>query len=207
MVQALLNKSVLSNVALGLAGVAVVSTMVVRSSTAAFTDSTDTSGSWDAGTVSLTDVASATFAVTGAVPGDSGSECVDVIYDGSADVGQSVKLYTSALTDSDGSGTGTLTAAGLSDNLRVTVSVYVAGESCATASPTSVAPVYATAPIADVGDTLAAAIDSGWTPNPETGTDTTRAFKIDWELPSDTPNDAQGDGVDTTFTWHVQSNA
>lgn len=212
MMKALLNKSALSNVALGLAGVAIVSTMVVRSSTAAFTATTDTTGSWDAGTVSLTDNdgGNASFTVAKMTPTESGSKCLDVTYAGNADVnaGQTVKLYTSALTDTDGTvhNTNTSTHLTLSDDLTVTVSVYDAGQTCA-ANTTAPAQKY-TGTLADIADAFGTtAIDSGWTPNPETGTDTARAFKIDYLLPGTTGNDAQGDGVDATFTWEIRSNA
>lgn len=204
MIKSLHNKTVLSNVALGIAGVAIVSTMVVRSSSAAFTGQTGNAGNtWDAGTVTLTDndAGSAKFSVANLRPTDAGNACIEVTYTGSLTPAASVKLYA-AVTDSDGAGTDTGAAAQLSDDLDVTVSIYGATETCATVTPTK-STVFTTAALGTMPASYATGVNSTWTPTG--GANETRAFEIAYVLGSDTANDAQGDGTAADFTWEATS--
>ena len=67
----------------------IVSALVYRTSSAAFTDNTDNpANNWAAGTVTLVDddgdnASSAMFDTTNMVPGDSISNCIEVDYTGS----------------------------------------------------------------------------------------------------------------------------
>lgn len=68
-------------------GVLVLSLLVVRTSSATFTDTTAGAGSWTAGTVLLgaEDVATLTFDGELIVPGYREARCVEVTYDGNVD--------------------------------------------------------------------------------------------------------------------------
>lgn len=90
---------------------ALISVLLVRTTTAAFTDTTDNTGNvWSAGTVVISDDDSAAtmFSVSNMKPTDSSTECITVTYAGSLDA--AVRVF------------GTITAGdGLDDYLNLTV--------------------------------------------------------------------------------------
>lgn len=200
----IMNKSLLSNAALGIAGVALVSTMVVRASSAAFTGSTSNdANSWDAGTVSLTDNdgAAAKFTVTNMKPGATGTACIEVKYTGSITPVEAIKLY-GTVTNTDGAGGATNVASGqLSDDLDIVVNVFAATQTCATGTPTRTA-VY-TGTLGTLPTAYASGSATSWTPTG--GANEVRAFELTYTLGSDTANDAQGDGADANFVWEASS--
>jgi hypothetical protein len=54
--------------------------------------------------------------------------------------------------------------------------------------------------------TTGAPLSTGWTPDADTTRlDMNRPFKFTVTLGTDTPNDAQGEGADATFTWSATS--
>ena len=195
-----------------------VSFMVVRTSSAAFTGSVTTSGeSIAAGTVSLTsdDVGTALFSLTGLLPGASNEYCVDVTYDGDTAPGNSVEFFGTGngstagwLTDASGGADGT----DLDDQIDVTV--YGADTTCGATADISALNTLLSglsgATLIDGVDlstlaTSASPVDTGWTPD---GANDTYAFyiKVDFPLLSDASvqNQAQGDTVTGSFTWQVE---
>jgi hypothetical protein len=94
-------------------GLALSAVLIWQGSHSAFTATTLNSGnSFSAGTVSLTDDDSGTamFAVTGLEPGDTGSKCIVVTYNGS--LASTVNLYVA---------TGGLTGTGLAPYLNIVI--------------------------------------------------------------------------------------
>lgn len=184
----------LQAVAAVVAALALTSVMVLRTTSAAFTDTTDNaSNSWDAGSVTLTDddSGSALFSATDLVPGDSSTGCIEVTYGGSLTLSSAATLYASVSETTVGGD-------GLGNDLDVVVERGAATDTCALmVTPTQI-----------YSGTLAAfnssgsPLGTGWTPG--TG-DTVRPFKFTVTLGNDTPNSAQGEGADATFTWSVTS--
>ncbi len=81
-----------------------VGALVFQHSSAAFTDTTESTGSsLGAGTVVLSDddAASAMFSVGAMVPGQSEVECIEVTYSGTIADPAGVKLYSAGYVDSD----------------------------------------------------------------------------------------------------------
>jgi hypothetical protein len=191
-----------------------VSLLVVRGSDAVFSDATDnTANTWNAGTVTLAndpendgtfgDATTAEFTASTLIPGDTGTGCIDVRYDGTVTAGASltnVVLYTANLIDTDG-GSDAGDGAKLSDDLDLVVNVYGAGEDCSTAVPTKTE-VFASAPLDTMPASYATGVDSGW--KPAAGGEV-RAFEFAWTLGADTANDAQGDAAQIDFVWEIQT--
>lgn len=142
--------------------------MVVRTSTAVFTGTTDTAGSWDAGTVTL--------------------------------------------TDDDGAGQTTgVNAEKLSDDVDVTVetmdSTTYAGTTCTAwrdeegGTELLGTEIFASNAVANMGTDYSTGHGT-WVPAAKSEK---VIYLVHWTLGTDTANDAQGDGVDVTFTWEAQS--
>lgn len=176
------------------AALALTSVMVLRTTSAAFTDTTDNaSNSWDAGSVTLTDddAASALFSVIDLVPGNSNTGCIEVTYSGSLTLSTAANLYA-AVTET------TVGGDGLGNDLDVVVERGASGDTC----------TLLTTPTQIYSGTLAgfntsgSPLGTGWTPG---SGDTMRPFKFTVTLGNDTPNSAQGEGADATFTWSVTS--
>lgn len=90
------------HIAAAILGLLVVGTLVARTSSAAFSATTDnTANSWSAGSVAISDddAAAAMFTVANLSPGVGSTECITVTYAGSIDT--TVKLY-GAVTGGDG---------------------------------------------------------------------------------------------------------
>lgn len=191
-------------IAAAFAALLLVTAMVWQVSSATFTGTTDNGpNSWDAGTVALSDNDNGTamFTVTGLKPGDTGTDCVYVTYDGTltgADI-TNVKLYASTTgTDGDG-GSDTLL-----DHLDMEVVRGATTEDCTVSlgSITSTT-VYANDLLGNFNADFATGHDSAWNPS---ATGDSVPFFFTWDLPSTTGDAAQGDGATATFTWEVQSN-
>lgn len=179
------------NLAAGLGAVALVSGMVLQMSSAAFTGSTSNAGnSWDAGTVSLSDnkSGSALFSATGLKPTDNVSNCIQVTYNGSITPSGAIDLAASVTNTTVGGN-------GLGDDLDVTVTMGLAGTTCALPGVGTTVYTGTLAGLATAQDT--------WTP--VVGVDTMRPFTFSVTLGNDTANDAQGEGADATFTWSATS--
>lgn len=179
------------------AGLALVSGVVLQVSSAAFTDSTDNGSSWGAGTVDLSDSRNgvAMFAAANMVPGDGDTQCIDVTYKGSVTPAAAIALSALVVESTDGDGNG------LGDDLDVTLEMGPAGTDCSTMGTSGTA-IY-TGTLAGFG---AGAGLATWIPDPEGGAlDMSRPFRFSIELGASTPNDAQGDGAEATFTWFATS--
>lgn len=193
------SKTLLSNAALGVVGVALVSTMVVRASSAAFTGSTSNdANTWDAGTVTLTDndAGAAMFKAANLRPGDTAKKCVEVTYTGSLTPAEAIKIH--GVIDS---GTSPAASATLSDDLDIVLNIYAATQTCATANPTP-SPVYS-GTLAGLPSGYATGSTTAWTP--AGGASEVRAFELTYTLGTDTSNDAQGDGATANFVWEATS--
>lgn len=191
------------------------SAVVVQTSRAAFTaQTTNDANSFMAGTLALSHDAptSSRFAVSGWVPGDTATECIEVTYTGTASTSSGVRLFAAGLVDVDGAADSGA-AARLSDDLDLTIAVYAAGQTCATASPTATV-LYGAGTPSGADGTIAGlaaghtgyanALVSGWTP---TTSPETRAFRITATLGADTADDAQGDSATVDFVWEIQAGA
>lgn len=172
----------------------VVLALVVDATRAAFSASTTNPGnSWQAGTVSITDDDSGTalFSATGLVPGDTGTNCVVVRYDGSA-VPARVRLSGAAaggtlgqyldLTVQRGSGTA---ATGFGD--------------CTGFSATETLYTGTVAGFATSHGSFATGVGT-WNPS-ATGQES--VYRFTWTLQDD--NAAQGASVNATFTWEARA--
>lgn len=186
-----------------IAALALVSTMVLRTSSAAFSGTTENAGNaWDAGTVTLTDDdgGSALFTASGMVPGDSSTQCIEVTYTGTVDT-SGTAFYVSTYTDSDGA-SDTGAKAQLSDDLDVDVLMGALGSTCSPWSGVGATTLHSATALQSLPATYGAG-GTAWTPT--AAVDTTRAFQITVTLGADTANDAQGDGATATFMWEAQS--
>ena len=172
--------------------------MVMRVSSAAFTATTDTTGNWSAGTVTLSDddggVSAAFSNSSTMVPGDTDQACIAVTYDG--DVATAgVRMY----------GSTTSTGGDLGEFLHVTIDeVTIGSGDCAT--PDTVNTLFTTAPLSvaagsftSTHTTWSDGLTTGWSPS----SNETRTFRITLALQDD--DGAQGLDTTATFTWEAQS--
>lgn len=174
----------------GAAGaLAVISALVVQTSSAAFTARTENAGnSWSAGTVALSDNDNGTamFNESGLVPGRTGTRCIVVTYTGS--VPSNVRL-SAQITGGTGLGAyldmtvarGTGSSADCSD-FASTESVYTGTLDAMAATHRDFASGAGT-----------------WQPT----TGQTATYRFRWTLRDD--NAAQGRTVQSTFTWEAQN--
>lgn len=190
----------LAGVLLGVVGVLVASTMVWKASTAAFTaTTTNGTNTFSSGTVGLSDSDNGTAMFTAPpsiAPGDQGSACIRVTYNGSLD--STVKLYTASLSD----------AGGLGSHITMTI------EEGAT-SPANAAGVFdctnftpgatiATATLAQLGThTTWAAGYGSWAP---TAAGQTKDYKFSWDFDAAAPDSVQNTSVSLGFVWEAQNN-
>lgn len=182
----------------GVASLALISLLVLQVSSAAFTAKTSNSAnSWATGQVALTDDAGdpavAMFDVSGMVPGQTVTRCIEVTYTGSADP-EPVKLYASG-ADS-----------GLGQYLDVTVtegSGSTFGDCGGTfvADPAQGAQIVS-ATLADF-KTAHTNFSNGagiWDP---TTTGDKRVYQFVVQLNANTPDSAQNASAAATFTWET----
>ena len=179
---------------------ALVSLLVVRTSNAAFFDTTDNPGNeFSAGDVVLTDDdggVTAMFTMPNMAPGSTGTRCINVTYEGTLDA--DVRLY------------GAATGSGLEDFLDLTVERSTGAAGGATFSCTGFveagkAAVWTNATDGDLGAFLSAATDFAtgadtWAPAGATPVTVSYRFTVGLQ------NDGNASGLDATvgFTWEAQ---
>ena len=171
-------------------GLAASAAMVWTASDAAFSGLTKNTGdTWSAATVSIADDdgGTAAFAVTGAMPGDSGSKCITVTYTGGP--AATVKLYATGLTG------------GLGPYLNMTIAQGTGGSF---ASCTGFTPAVSTSSTLSAFASTYSSFGTGfgaWT-NATTGS--TATYQISWSIAAD--NGAANTSAALTFTWEAQNN-
>lgn len=166
------------------------SAFVWHASNSAFkAETSDGTNSWSSGTVALTDdgaPASAMFDVSGLRPGDTGTKCIAVTYEGT--LAAAVKLY--------GTATG-----GLAQYLDLTVELGTGGGSGGCGSFAYESTVY-TGTLQHFGATAedyASGVGDWTILNPPQ----TKTYKFTYSVRNN--NDAQGISADATFTWEAQN--
>lgn len=202
------------------AGVVLVSGIVLQVSSAAFTDTTENAGNtWDAGTVYLSDSQNgiAMFSSTSEniVPGYTESKCMTVTYDGTVDPSAAISFagdVTANTADAEGNG--------LADDLDVLVEMGPDGSTCVGGDIAAVGggilgPLGAG--VTQVHDGTLLTLETAgpiatWTPDGDaatTDTSRTRTFRITVAMPGglETPNNAQGDAAEATFSWSTTAGA
>jgi hypothetical protein len=171
--------------------------LVWQASSAAFTASTENdSNSWSSGKVVLSDNDStvALFNASGLVPLNTGTNCIEVTYDGN--VASTVKLYAQNPTGSLGT--------------YIDFDVELgSGSSCA--SPGTYTQIFGDVPSTlDGSDTLTTFTTArtnfsngiaGWTPNTAAST---RPYRFTWTLGND--NNAQDKTAAVKLVWEAQNN-
>lgn len=185
----------------------IVAALVVTTSGAVFTGSTTNAGNeLSAATVSLTDNGggSALFQVTGLIPNDTITRCIEVTYDGSATGADLavVKLFSNAdYNDSPGT---------FDTVLDLAVSIGDADDTCASADGwtelTSTVPQETISSFSGSYSDYSTGLSTGWTPS---ATPETRAFQFFVQFQSSADDTYQNAALGTTtpldFTWEVQS--
>lgn len=171
------------------------SAVVYQASNAAFSDTTDNgANNWAAGSVVIADddTGSALVNVTGLVPTDTDSRCLNVTYTGS--VASAVRLYATGYSDS-----------GLGQYLTITVeegtgatggaSLDCSGFTGGTALYTGTLHGFATT------NTSYAAGVSSWAPTgagPEV-----KSYRLTWTVQDD--NNANGASTQVSLTWEARN--
>jgi hypothetical protein len=181
-------------VAAAAVSLALVSLLVLRVSSAAFSAQTTSPGnSWATGQIDLSDddgdgAASAMFDVTGMLPGDTVTKCITVTYTGSVDPG-AVKLFVD------------VTDGGLADHLDLTVREGDGGQYGDCTGFNSTATLATAMTLTDFADYADYATGAGtWNP---TGTGQSKTYQFVAVLGADTPDAAQGADAQATFTWET----
>ena len=181
-------------VAAAAVSLALVSLLVLRVSSAAFSAQTvNPDNSWATGEISLSDddgggAASAMFDVADMVPGQSVTKCITVTYTGAVDPGV-VKVYA-AVTDG-----------GLGPHLDLTVKEGDGGAygDCTGFNPTATLETAVT--LNAFGAHADYATGAGtWNP---TATGQSKTYQFIAVLGADTPDSAQGADSQATFTWET----
>ncbi len=183
-------------------GVLVASTMVWKASTAAFTASTSNGvNTFSTGTVALTDSDSSIAMFTAPpfiAPGDSGSACIRVTYNGS--LASDVHVYTSGLSDLAGLGA------------QITMTIEEGATSPANATGTFSCTNFTPSGAAIGSGTLAALGGTNttfltgfgtWAP---TGSAQTKDYRFSWTFASAAPDSVQNASVSIGFVWEARSN-
>lgn len=175
-----------------LAALALVGVMVLRTSSAAFTATTENAGnSWDSGSVVLTDsdAGTAMFAATNLAPGDTITRCITVTYGGSITPAQ-VRLYGQV-------------SGQLASYLDVEVNRGTrtgTGSDCGTFTPTTGQTSF-TGKLNALPTTYAAGTQQ-WSP---TAQGQAQAYQMIVRFPeSVTDPAAQNQNATATFTWEAQ---
>lgn len=160
--------------------------MIMTVSRAAFSDTTSNAGnSWDSGEVVLTDDwqgAGAMFTETDLVPGDGGSQCIEVIYEGSV----AADVVLSSIS--------TAGSTGLAPALTLDITKWD-GTNCNDGGSVT---VYS-GPMAG-----AAGFGGTWTAG---SFGDSQFYEIAWAFPSTaSDNNYQGKGAMAAFTWQATGN-
>lgn len=181
-----------------LAAVVFVSTVIMQTSRAAFTATTDnTTNNFAGGTLALADddTGSALFNVSDLVPGDSVQRCITVTYTGSitASIGD-VRLYSSGYTDTGN----------FADYLDLVIDQGTGGSYAdCTGFTLGSNLVTSTLTAFDTASSNYATGVSAFTPStsPEA-----RTYRVTATLNAATPDAEQGETVTgLVFTWEIQS--
>lgn len=181
-----------------LMGMAAAATTIMGSSGAAFSAKTENVGNtWKAAQIALADDDTTTmmYNVSGMIPGQTETRCIQVTYTGTASAITPIKLY-SALTTNENN---------FANYLNVTVeqgSGATFGGSCAGFSPTATIVNNLTLAtmatnIKDFGSGVGTFIP------PATGSTVSYRFTVN--LDNATPNTSQGNTAGATFTWEIQT--
>ena len=176
----------------------VVSVLVVSSSVAAFTSSTENTGnSFTAGTVALVDddVAAVMFTVTNMDPGTTTTDCIEVTYQGTVPNPAAVKIYSGGYTDSGNYDT----------YLNLTIEEGTGGVfgNCTGFTLENTIESAGTLSDFDTAHTNYATGAGVWDP---AATPESKTYRITVALDSAVPDAEQGESVTAmTFTWEVQS--
>lgn len=185
-------------VAASIASLVAVSSLIVTSSIAAFTDTTTNSGnSFSTGTIQLVDddLDVAMFSVSELVPGQSATDCIVVTYQGSVPDPSAVKLYSGGYTDSGDLGT----------FLNLTVEEGTGGSfgDCTGFTAENTIESGGTLAAFDTTHTDYATGAGVWDP---AATPASKTYRVTVELDAAAPDSEQGESVTAlTFTWEVQS--
>jgi hypothetical protein len=166
--------------------------VVGTSSYAAFSDRTDNPGNaWASGKVAISDddAGEALFDVAGLLPGDSGTACITVTSDTSAE--SSVRLYSGESTDADA----------LADHLDLVVERGAATDDCSTFTAEG-APVL-DGSLSDLMGVTSFADGLGQWNVPAGSTSST--YRFSYELDPAAPNTVQEATAATTFVWEAQN--
>lgn len=178
---------------------ALVSLLVLRTSSAAFTASTDNEdNSFATGQIELADDAvGALFEVTGLVPGDSHTRCITVTYTGSVPAGQldAVRLYAAGPVSDPGA---------LADALRITIEDGTGADDAACTGFTPAGTLLATTALSTFTALTEHATGVGsWTP---AASGATRSYRITVALPADAANSVQNRTLSgLTLVWELRS--
>ena len=171
----------------GLVSALGVGALAFTATTAAFSGTTDSSGSFTAATVTLTDddFAGTNFVATGMIPGTAVTDCVEVEYTGDVNDIEPLRLY--------GSFAGALAA-----DLNVVVSHGAAGSTCA--APGALTEIYNGTAGGFPADyaSAAAGVDLDTT-------NTTAAYEFSVTIDAAAANTQQGANATGAFTWEAQS--
>jgi predicted ribosomally synthesized peptide with SipW-like signal peptide len=175
-----------------------VSILVVTSSIAVFSDSTSNAGnSFTAGTVTLVDddASAAMFTVTGMLPGQSVTDCIEVTYQGTAPDPGGVKVYSGGYTDSGD----------LDTYLNLTIEEGTGGSFGDCTGFTSSNTIESGGTLSDF-DTAHTNYGNGagvWDP---ASTPVSTTYRVTVELDGAAPDAEQGESITAmTITWEVQS--
>lgn len=188
----------LARVAVVMLALVAVSLLVLNSSRAAFSDTTDSTGnSLSAGTVDLVDddAGSAMFTVPNMAPGDSVEACIKVTYQGLIADPAPVHVYSGSYTDS----------ADLASFLNLTIEEGSGNSSDCTdfTAGTTIEP-GSTLKDFDIAHFDYASGAGVWDPS---GTPESKTYRVTFQLDPATPNSEQGASVTAlTITWEVLSN-
>ena len=202
------------NVVAAVLALALTAGLVIRTSSAVFTASTDNNGnSLAAGTIVLTDDdggATAILDMSNIAPGEFSQDCIEVAYTGTLDP-EAVKVFSSSSFATTPATTGPGTAAvAMQDQVRITIEEGAAGSGGDFRDCTGFA----------AGTTLVdrelltswhgaatdyASGDGGWDP---TGPGQTRAYRVTLELDLGAGNEFQGAALSgINLTWATRSTA
>ncbi|HVM21521.1 MAG TPA: hypothetical protein VM307_16300 [Egibacteraceae bacterium] len=175
-----------------------VSLLVLRVSSAAFTAQTpNENNAWSAGQVALSDSrgsGNAMFDVSGMVPGQTVSRCINVTYTGTASNAR-VRLYAPTVTGT------------LASHLNVTVTPGSFSShtypNCTGFTASGGAAVNGMA-LNTFGATHGSFANgvANWDTS---GSPQSRGYRFDVTLSSGAPSSAQGTSAGATFTWEVQT--
>ena len=181
-----------------LASMAVVSVLIITTSIAVFSDTTDTAGSsFSVGSVTLVDddAAGSIFSVTNMTPGQTVTDCIMVTYQGTITNPSGVRVYSGGYTDSGD----------LDTYLNLTIEEGTGGSfgDCTGFTLENTIESGGTLSDFDTAHTNYATGAGVWDP---ASTPETKTYRITVELDPATPTAEQGESVTAlTLTWEVQS--